>query len=104
MPFSRITTGFRLENGEVQLRKFFAGVKCERQENDLIVDNAEAVYDYVYSYPGNAPCILEQRGTEFRELLEEMLRREGAIYIQKDTGMFTCRKNQISISGGGNDR
>ncbi len=104
MPFSRITTGFRLENGETQLRKFFDGVKCERQENDLIVDNADAVYDYVYSYPGNAPCILEQRETEFRELLEEILSREGAIYIQKDTGMFTCRKNHIAISGGRNDR
>lgn len=92
MPFSGLTTGFRLENGEAQLRKFFDRVKCERQENDLIVDNAEAIYDYVYSYPGNAPCILEQRGEEFRELLEEMLRREGAIYIRKDTGMFICRR------------
>lgn len=92
MPFSGLTTGFRLENGEAQLRKFFDRVKCERQENNLIVDNAEAIYDYVYSYPGNAPCILEQRGEEFRELLEEILRREGAIYIRKDTGMFICRR------------
>lgn len=90
MPFSGLTTGFRLENGEAQLRKFFPWVKCERQENDLIVDHAEAVYDYVYSYPGNAPCILEQRGEEFRKLLEERLEREGAIYIRKDTGMFIC--------------
>lgn len=90
MPFSGLTTGFRLENGEAQLRKFFPWVKCERQENDLIVDNAEAIYDYVYSYPGNAPCILEQRGEEFRKLLEERLEREGAIYIRKDTGMFIC--------------
>ncbi len=95
MPYSRLTTGFRLENGEQQLRKFFAGVECERQENDLIVDRADAIYDYVYSYPGNAPCILEQRGEEFREMLEELLKREGAIYIHKDTGMFICRKNTL---------
>ena len=56
------------------------------------MDRADAIYDYVYSYPGNAPCILEQRGEEFREMLEDMLRREGAIYIHKDTGMFICRK------------
>lgn len=97
MPFSGLTKGFRLENGEGQLCKFFAVVECERQENDLVVDNAEVVYDYVYSYPGNAPCILEQRETEFRELLEKMLRREGAIYIHKDTGMFICRKEQHSF-------
>ncbi len=92
MPFSRLTTGFRLENGEAQLKKIFPVVECERQENDLVVDNAEAIYDYVYSYPGNAPCILEQRGEEFRKLLEELLKREGAVYIRKDTGMFICRK------------
>lgn len=91
-PYSRLTVGFRLENGEPQLRKFFADVECERQENDLIVDRADAIYDYVYSYPGNAPCILEQRGTEFRKMLEELLQREGAVYIHKDTGMFVCRK------------
>lgn len=91
-PYSRLTVGFRLENGKQQLHKFFAEVECERQENDLIVDRADAIYDYVYSYPGNAPCILEQRGEEFREMLEDMLRREGAIYIHKDTGMFICRK------------
>lgn len=33
----------------VQLNRFFPEVECERQENDLIVDNADAVYDYVYS-------------------------------------------------------
>ena len=92
-PYSKLTTGFRLENGEQQLRKFFSEVECEKQENDLIVDRADAIYEYVYSYPGNAPCILEQRGEEFREMLEEILRREGAIYIHKDTGMFICRKN-----------
>lgn len=99
IPFSKITTGFRLENGEAQLRKFFDEVKCERQENDLIVDNAEVIFEYVYSYPGNAPCILEQRGEEFRRLLLELLRREGVIHIQKDTGMFTCRKNEASFPG-----
>ena len=92
MPFTRLTTGFRLENGEAQLKKFFPRVECERQENALIVDDAAVIYDYVYSYPGNAPCILEQRGEEFRQLLEDMLRREGAVYIQKETGMFICRK------------
>lgn len=97
MPFQKMTTGFRLENGEQQLRKFFTEVKCERQENDLIVDKADAIYDYVYSYPGNAPCILEQKETEFREMLEDILRREGAIYIHKDTGMFICRKPVLRL-------
>lgn len=92
MPFMGITSSFRLENGEEQLRSFFGKVECDRQENALIVDEADAIYDYVYSYPGNSPYILEQRGEEFKKLLEERIEREGSIYIQKDCGMFVCWK------------
>lgn len=92
MPFMGITSSFQLENGEEQLRKFFGKIRCDRQDNALIVDEADAIYDYVYSYPGNSPCILDQRGEEFRKLLEECIEKEGSIYIQKDCGMFVCKK------------
>lgn len=92
MPYMGVTSSFRLENGEEQLRKFFSSVVCEKQENALIVDEADAIYDYVYSYPGNSPCILDQRGAEFKEMLWERIEREGSIYIQKECGMFMCRK------------
>lgn len=98
-PYTKLTRGFRLENGRQQLEKHFPVVRCERQENDLLVDNVDALYDYVYSYPGNAPCILEQRGEEFRQMLKERMDREGAIYIRKDQGMFLCARSQ-----GGNRR
>lgn len=91
MPFSNITAGFRLENGQAQLAPFFAQVERMEQENDLIVDDVEAIYDYVCSYPGNAALILEQRGQDFRRLLQERMEREGAIFIHKSTGMFRCR-------------
>ncbi len=91
MPYMKLTGGFRLENGRQQLEKYFSVVECERQENSLLVNNADAIYAYVYSYPGNAPCILEQRGEEFRRMLEERLEREGALHIRKDQGMFLCK-------------
>ena len=91
MPFMGITSSFRLENGEEQLRRFFKTVECNRHDNALIVDEADAIYDYVYSYPGNAPYILDQRGEEFRKLLWEKIEKEGSIYIKKDCGMFVCR-------------
>ena len=92
MPFTSITAGFRLENGEVQLKKFFSRVERMEQENDLLVDNGEAIYDYVYSFPGNAPCILDRRGEEFRRMLQEKIDSEGNIFIHKSAGMFVCRQ------------
>lgn len=92
MPFMELTINFRLENGEEQLRKYFGNIRCERQDNALIVDEPDAIYDYVYSYPGNSPYILEQRGEEFRRLLKERIEKEGSIYIQKDAGMFICSR------------
>lgn len=92
MPFEKITVGFNLENGESQLSRFFTRVERQDMDNDLIVDDVEAIYDYVYSYPGNAPLILDQKGEEFKKLLQERIEKEGAIYIHKSTGMFICRK------------
>ena len=84
--------GFNLENGEEQLKKVFSQVKKQEQENDLIVDDTEVLYQYVYSYPGNAPEILGERGEEFRKLLEKQIKKEGAMYIHKSQGLFICKK------------
>lgn len=92
MPFTSITEGFHLENGEAQLKKFFPQVECMEQDNDLLVDNVDAIYNYVYSYPGNAPCILDRRGDEFRKLLQDRIERDGSIMIHKSSGMFLCEK------------
>ncbi len=86
------TVGFQLENAKPQLHKFFSKVERFDHENDLIVEDADSIYDYVYSYPGNAPYILSQRGEEFRSMIQDKLEKEGAIFIHKSTGMFVCRK------------
>lgn len=92
MPSINFTVGFQLENAKPQLHKFFSKVDRFNHENDLIVDDADIIYDYVYSYPGNAPFILSQRGEEFRCMIQDKLEKEGAIFIHKSTGMFVCRK------------
>ena len=92
MPLVNFTVGFHLENATPQLRQFFSKVERFDHDNDLIVDDAEAIFDYVYSYPGNSPFVLEQRGDEFRRMLLDKLEKEGAIFIHKSTGMFVCRK------------
>ena len=91
IPQNKLTTSFRLENGMDPLKKYFKSVTREIQDNDLLVDDADAIYNYVYSYPGNAPYVLDHRGDEFRQMLQEKINKEGAIYIHKSTGMFMCR-------------
>ena len=92
MPSAHFTVAFRLENAISQLEKHFSAIERHDHENDLIVDDANVIYDYIDSYPGNAHFILLQRGDELREMLQSRIEKEGAIFIHKSTGMFICRK------------
>ena len=92
MPFRNLTGDFHLENATPQLTRHFTHVERQDQDNDLIVDDAQAIYDYIYSFPGNASLILEQRGQELFKMIKDKLSREGAMFIHKSTGMFICRK------------
>ena len=92
MPFQNLTGGFHLENAEPQLLKHFSHVERQDQDNDLIVDDPQAIYDYIYSFPGNASLILEQRGRELLTAIQDKLNCEGAMFIRKSTGMFICRR------------
>lgn len=91
MPFQKLTCGFLLENGREQLAEAFSEVECVICDSDLLVDAAEPVYEYVYSYPGNAAERIKARKKEFLRKVEEIIGRDGAFYIHKSTGMFRCR-------------
>lgn len=90
MPFQKLTGNFHLENAAPQLAKHFAHVERQDQDNDLIVDDPQAIYDYIYSFPGNASLILEQKGEEMMAMIQDKLSHEGAMFIHKSTGMFIC--------------
>lgn len=91
-PFGLITSRFLLENGEEQLAPHFSDITRTDYISDLKINRADPIYNYIQSYPGNAAYILEQRGSELRQMLEERIKREGFIYIHKSTGMFICKK------------
>ena len=86
--FAEATENFLLENGREQLERYFQNVELDICESDLLVDNADVIYDYVCSYPGNAPQILKKKEREFKGTVNQMIERDGAFYIQKSTGMF----------------
>ena len=91
IPSDHHTTCFRLENGMDYLKEHFSMINQDIQDNDLLVDDVEAIYNYVHSYSGNAPYILEKRADEFREMIKKKLEKEGIIYIHKSAGMFMCK-------------
>jgi DNA-binding transcriptional MerR regulator/ubiquinone/menaquinone biosynthesis C-methylase UbiE len=82
---------FSLQNGEEQLSKLFDSVKQYDYDSNLIVDNADVIWNYVYSFPGNAPIILERTGDKLMKMIKERIEKEGAFLIHKETGLFECR-------------
>lgn len=90
MPLHSITNRFSLQNGAAQLQKYFRKVTRDDYPCDLKVNDPDAIYDYVYSYPGNAAVILDRKGNQFRKLIAEKMALEGSYFIHKETGIFTC--------------
>lgn len=91
VPLKKVADTFTLQNGGEQLRHYFNKVKLEVQDNDLVVDDATAIWNYVFSFGGNISQTLDSRGESFMSLIEEKLRKQGALYINKETGLFTCK-------------
>ena len=82
---------FSLQNGGSQLIKLFNHVERFDYDCNLIVDDARVIWDYVYSFPGNAPVILEKSGDVLMKMISERIDKEGAFLIHKETGLFECR-------------
>jgi SAM-dependent methyltransferase len=83
---------FGLENGRGQLEEWFKSVWEYNYDDALIVKEAEAYIDYVYSTHGNAPEIIREKEQEFRVLIQRKLEKEGSIFITKNSGLFEGRK------------
>ena len=90
-----MTENFELENGEEQLKQVFSSVIIEEQENDLLVPNPQAVYDYIYSWPGNVKEILKGRENEWIKYLKDKISEETPYFIHKSTGAFKAFKIKI---------
>jgi ubiquinone/menaquinone biosynthesis C-methylase UbiE len=81
---------FGLENGAEQLSRHFASVTLRRQENTLVVTEAEPLIAYARSMM--CQTALTQNIEELSRSVHEQIARQGAIHIQKDSGMFIATK------------
>lgn len=89
-----MSEGFELENGGAQLTPWFDNVIVEEQENDLLVPDPEAIYQYVTSLPGDLKQKIAEKEKEFRTYLEKQISPEHPFFIHKSTGIFRGYKKK----------
>lgn len=87
-----MTENFELENGKEQLKEVFSNVIIEEKEDDLLVPNPQAIYDYIDSWPGNVKKILKGRENEWMRYLKDIVSEETPYFIHKSTGAFKAFK------------
>lgn len=88
-----LTQKFQLENGMEQLNKYFNDVKLKRYDDNLIVTKPEPIIDYILSMPGNTKEMLDDENlNRLIKFINGKIKKEGNIFITKDTGYFLGRK------------
>ena len=84
---------FGLENGKALLEEFFDEVELIRYEDALIVDDYQAIIDYILSCHGNQNDYISNRYESFKHFIQGKM-KNGSIKITKDAGIFRCRKKK----------
>lgn len=87
-----MTVNFELENGAEQIKKVFSHLEQEFYECDLLVSDAQAIHEYVVSWPGNVNEILRMREKEWKDYLYQRVSKQNPLYIHKVTGAFIAYK------------
>ncbi len=83
---------FGLENGEKLLKKYFNEVEIRLYEDELLIDQAEPLIDYILSCHGNQNEYLNDCYDLFKTFIENKITKYGPIKITKNAGMFVCHK------------
>jgi hypothetical protein len=81
---------FGIDSGEARLRRVFGAIVWHAFDNDLVIDDPEAVLAYALSFPPGESATEEQRHP-----LDAAIRRrfvDGSMRIRTRTGAFVCRR------------
>lgn len=83
------TETFTLENGAAKLTPWFPKVRLLRYPDALLVTEVEPLMDYILSTARRAVAPPEEQWLpDLRRAIEQAIATEGAIRINKDSGMF----------------
>lgn len=83
-----LSDSFGLENGSGLLSKVFESVSCERYEDEIFINKAEPLVEYILSCHGNQNQYLPDKYKEFKSYVDKKVKY--GFHITKDAGIFTC--------------
>ena len=86
--FSR---GFILENGKEQLDEFFSDVTMFYHDNNLLIPDWRAIYDYLCSLPGIEKVMRKNKEASVN-FLKDRVTESKPFFIRKSTGVFVAQK------------
>ncbi len=86
----RLYERFGLENGKEILEKSFGQTEIRRYEDEIILNTAEPLIEYILSCHGNQNQYLLDRYHDFRSFVEKKVKKD--FRITKDAGVFLCTK------------
>ncbi|MCR5701295.1 MAG: methyltransferase domain-containing protein [Lachnospiraceae bacterium] len=81
---------FGLDNGMTLLAPYFSKIKRMIYDDELIVDEAEPLIEYIISCHGNQNQYLLDRYKDFRSFVEKKTKK--GFHITKYAGIFSCTK------------
>ncbi len=89
-----LSSGFDLwlETAAEELSTYFKVLETEEQKNDLLVPEAELVFEYVSSYSEHAKELISKDKSLFLKRVREKMDERGNMYIHKATGLVICEK------------
>lgn len=80
---------FGLENGEKILSSYFDSISLKRYEDEIEINEAEPIIEYILSCHGNQNQYLLERYKDFRIFTEKKVKK--GFHVTKDAGMFICK-------------
>lgn len=79
---------FGLDNGKDILDPYFSSIDVSYYPDELIVDEAQPLVDYIMSCHGNQSEIIGPQLVEFKEFIQKQL----PIHVTKEAGVYICKK------------
>jgi ubiquinone/menaquinone biosynthesis C-methylase UbiE len=91
-------TRFSIENGFEILKQVFSEVKFKTYESNLWVTDAQLLVDYVYSMWDAEEVIPDASRGEMNQYFQNMIDKDGGIFIRKSTGIFLASQSSKIIN------